>query len=399
MLAFLSTSGILLSIILLYHNARKNPSTIYLALFFFSISVYSLIEYVIFYSESKVLVGIFFINIGFITYLIGPALYWYTRSILSDDSRFKKQDFWHFIPMIIYLIAIMPHLFSPWIYKLELASKIIENRIAIATFNSMLYHNFISVFVVFLSRPVIIFFYILWSGSLFMKQLKSKNKPRIFVHQVFMKKWILVLYLFLVILIISHTAQIVIVNTFQSLVVFKTFNTLQILSAVGLVGLLVSPFFFPSILYGLPQIPETITSTTIIEEITTLPEIENQNSKFEQDYLLMIKRKVESTMSDFQPYLQTDLNLAGFAKLLQLPAHHLAYYFKEELKQPFNDYRNQWRVKHAKKLISDGKSLELTLEAIGLLSGFSSRNAFFTAFKKFEEMTPSVYAAKFTNKN
>jgi AraC-like DNA-binding protein len=51
--------------------------------------------------------------------------------------------------------------------------------------------------------------------------------------------------------------------------------------------------------------------------------------------------------------------------------------------------------KHAKNLIKEGKNAELTLEAIGLLSGFSSRNTFFTAFKKAEGISPGSYAAKF----
>jgi AraC-like DNA-binding protein len=100
-------------------------------------------------------------------------------------------------------------------------------------------------------------------------------------------------------------------------------------------------------------------------------------------------------MTDLQPYLQSDCNLAYFAKLVKIPAHHLAYYFREERKQTFNDYRNEWRVNHTKKLITEGKHAELTLEAIGQLSGFSSRNAFFTAFKKVEDISPGAFAAQF----
>jgi YesN/AraC family two-component response regulator len=43
--------------------------------------------------------------------------------------------------------------------------------------------------------------------------------------------------------------------------------------------------------------------------------------------------------------------------------HNLAYYFREENKQTFSDYRNEWRVEHAKNLIREGKSNDLTLEA------------------------------------
>jgi len=52
------------------------------------------------------------------------------------------------------------------------------------------------------------------------------------------------------------------------------------------------------------------------------------------------------------------------------------------------------RVRHAKKLIKEGKTKELTLEAIGQLSGFSTRNTFFMAFKKVEGISPGAYSSK-----
>jgi AraC-like DNA-binding protein len=60
----------------------------------------------------------------------------------------------------------------------------------------------------------------------------------------------------------------------------------------------------------------------------------------------------------------------------------------------FIAYRNRWRVGHAKKPIREGKSSQLTLEAIAGLSGFSNRNAFSSAFQKSEGVSPSTYALR-----
>ena len=99
-------------------------------------------------------------------------------------------------------------------------------------------------------------------------------------------------------------------------------------------------------------------------------------------------------MREEKPYLQPDCNLALLSKLINIPAHHLAYFFREVKNQPFTDFRNEWRVTHAKKLILEGKTKELTLEAIGLLSGFSTRNTFYTAFRKTEGSPPSAFVDK-----
>jgi AraC-like DNA-binding protein len=60
----------------------------------------------------------------------------------------------------------------------------------------------------------------------------------------------------------------------------------------------------------------------------------------------------------------------------------------------FINYRNQWRVENAKTLIKEGKAEELTLEAIGMLSGFTNRNSFIVAFKRVEGIPPNQYASQ-----
>jgi AraC-like DNA-binding protein len=103
-------------------------------------------------------------------------------------------------------------------------------------------------------------------------------------------------------------------------------------------------------------------------------------------------------MKDFRPYLQHDFNMAKLSVMVNIPVHHLAYYFREVKKISFTDFRNRWRVDHAKKLICEGKSKDLTLEAIGILSGFSSRNTFLNAFKKAEGISPSAYLSQINMK-
>jgi YesN/AraC family two-component response regulator len=99
-------------------------------------------------------------------------------------------------------------------------------------------------------------------------------------------------------------------------------------------------------------------------------------------------------MSKYQPFLQPKINLAQFSELINIPTHHLAYFFREIRKKAFNDYVNEYRVEHAKSMITEGKTANLTLEAIGVLSGFSSRTTFFRAFKKVEDVSPGAFADK-----
>jgi AraC-like DNA-binding protein len=51
------------------------------------------------------------------------------------------------------------------------------------------------------------------------------------------------------------------------------------------------------------------------------------------------------------------------------------------------------RIGHAKSLILEGRANDLTLEAIGMLSGFTNRNTFFISFKKIEGVSPKEFLA------
>ena len=97
-------------------------------------------------------------------------------------------------------------------------------------------------------------------------------------------------------------------------------------------------------------------------------------------------------MNEYQPYLDHDFSMARLSVITGIPVHHLAYYFREIRKQGFSEYRNKWRIEHAKSLIANGEASGITLEAIGEMSGFSSRNTFLAAFKKKEGVPPKAFA-------
>jgi len=291
------------------------------------------------------------------------------------------------------LIAIIPYLLTPYSHKAEVAKAIIDNQNLLMTIKVTVLSNIFSVTAMFLSRPVSAFLYTLLSIGIFLRYLFKNKESAVFSGQTFMIKWLFALLGF--ILLLSISTFLMIFNTFvlDSHNLFHTTNLLQILSAIGLTGLLVSPFFSPNILYGLPRIDENIAKSVLPSEPGQEKKPSEQN--FESSYLLLIEEKIKSSICESQPYLQPDLNLIKFAACLQIPPHHIAYYFREVKKQTFNDFRNECRVNHAKKMIIEGKAESLTLEAIALSSGFTTRNTFFTAFKKVEGISPGAFAGKF----
>jgi AraC-like DNA-binding protein len=346
-------------------------------------------------------------------YLIGPVLFLYVRSVITDDHHLHRSDLWHLFPVGIFFLAALPALFQPFGYVAEAADAIVQNPDAIGNYKPSMLSSLISYPALFLSRPILIFAYTCAAIIMLINYLLKHDKTSVFSGQSFMTKWLIILLGSFFFLVASH---ILILFDFTT----GTFNlqfllkTLRIISVAGLSGLLVSPFFFPGILYGLPRLPgneivsgkENFNPLIVvndnqnsgnqkqeIEEETKTLKIEKKNAApgFETDYITLISSLIEECMQEFQPYLQQDFNLTQLSVLVKIPVHHLAYYFREVKKQTFSDYRNAWRVKHAKNLIREGKSSDLTLEAIGILSGFSSRNTFLIAFKKAEGISPQAF--------
>lgn len=400
MLLFLSILGIFLSLILLFFNARKFSSSVYLSLFFLFTSLYGFYQYVLLYSKSVTLISLFLVNISIAAspvYLIGPMLYWYVRSVLTDSAKLRKNDFWHFLPMIVYFISALPNAFVPWQEKVEAARAVVADSGFMISYKATLLSHILPSVFIFLLRLFLILIYTLWSLGIFINYLIRKKSSTVFSGQHFMKKWLFILLGSMLVLVISQIFLVKKSFEMQFSELFFTVNVIRIISVISLVGLLISPFFFPTILYGLPRMPESTGQKNQEPEksgkkVTDPGQVLNS---FESEYLETIGRKTETCMEEYRLYLESECNLAYFSKYIKVPAHHLAYYFREVRKQPFNDFRNEWRVKHAKSLIKEGKANEITLEAIGSLSGFSSRNAFITDFKKLEGVSPSVYASRY----
>jgi AraC-like DNA-binding protein len=394
MLFFLSLLSSFLAIILLIFNANKNRASVYLSSFFLLLSLYGLLHYLLFYSGSVVWIGLAFFNFTFLSYLIGPVFYWYIRSVLTDNPRLFKRDLLHLLPAVIFFLTSLPYILTPWSHKLEIAEKLLKDVGILREMHVTPLYDLVPEAVIICSRPVFILLYAIGSAVMLIHWVWKKRAKHVLYQQRYVVVWLSHLLISLIILALSNLLILVDSFVHKRITDFYTLNLFLLLSVVGFSGMLILPFFFPFILYGLPRLPESMVGSGHRLQDRNLTKIQN-NKRFrlrlESDYLLSISEKTGSCMRELKPFLQSDFNLVQLSSLTHIPLHHLAYYFRESRKQSFNDYKNFWRIEHAKELILDGKADKMTLEAIGTLSGFTSRNTFFIAFKKAEGISPNSF--------
>ena len=401
MLLYISILGILLSVILFSFTARLYRSSVFLAGFFLLSSLYGFNIYALYYSKSELIVSIVLIYSNFSIFLHGPMLYWYIRGTLTDNPRLRRSDAWHLLPAVIFFVFSLPYIFIPMDEKLRITAELVKNINNIQIINPPILYPLIPTQFVFLLKIVQPLTYLIVSAWMLAKYLKTGHKNFIMSGQQIITKWLMVLVGFLLILAVGDSILHIEAFFTHDSSIFYTFNFLRISSTIGLIGFMISPLFFPTILYGLPIIPSAPESLNTTEDVGYSERKSQKVSMkvFEAAYLTQIQERIESEMIIGKVYLQDDFNLTKLSFLTQIPVHHLAYFFKEHVGETFHDFKNKWRVEHAKKLIREGKNRTMTLEAIGQMSGFTSRNTFFIAFKRIEGISPGEYAKGLTEQS
>lgn len=98
-------------------------------------------------------------------------------------------------------------------------------------------------------------------------------------------------------------------------------------------------------------------------------------------------------------YRDETLSLQSFAHYLDIPAHQLSKVINEKCGKSFFDLINYYRINEAKEILAEPGNNEKLIVTIAYSVGFSSKAAFYRAFKKFTDMTPSEYKKKYQNPN
>ncbi len=178
MLLFLSLTGIILSVILLIFNARRFRSSWYLGGFFFLVSLYAFFQYVFVDSHSVLLLTILFVHPAFLYYLIGPLLFWYIRSVLTDQTHFRRSDLWHLLPAFIYLLSVIPYLFLSWDEKTANAAMLASDVGNLKYMRASLLYSVFHPALVYISRPLLVTGYAIWSSIIFIQwMINHKTEP------------------------------------------------------------------------------------------------------------------------------------------------------------------------------------------------------------------------------
>ena len=379
---FTNILTILLSIVIFVFQKRKILSTPFISLFLMSVALIAIIRTIVFFEKEEWIVALFFHHFSFIYFLVGPLLFLYVRSNLVANEGFKKLDIFHFFPALFILINNIPYFLFPFESKIEFAKLIKDDIINVVKvknesfflFGDLSYYSpFLFLIYGFISLYLLII--PIRTGTNF--NLRKFRFDRI------SKIWVV----FICVTTISLCFFYVVLNF--NFLYYKDKDQIIFFAGVQAFLLMLFPLsliFTPQILYGF----------IFRDSKSKIPQDRNKQSiTFSSQKLTLenIAEKIELIMVNDKPFLSADFSFDDLVVLLAVPKNLVQRCLTEHLNTKFTDLRSHYRIRHAKELLCDTSNQNITIEAIGFESGFTTRSSFYRAFKEQTGITPKEFVS------
>ena len=372
--------GLLTIFLLLFKKNALRSFSDYLLTAFILCQCWTILLFILVYSESILDYPHLYKSAAPITFLIAPLGYLYVRSVLFNEVAFKKMDFLHMLPFLFFTLNYFPFFASSTESKLAiLNATLLDRNEAVTTQLGLLPESFFYVL-----RPVQTLIYLLFQWALLMQFNKAFKVKEVEQQIIVVTRWLKVFTLanatvlfslvFLILLYLS------VPNIFADLISLIPNYLLSLSFVVICAYLLVNP----QVLNGLPFVKYKEKKSRLLSDtVVQVPFIHKNYAKE--------IAQLEAYFANSKAYLQPNLSISEVAVATQIPNRELSFLINSYHKKRFSDYLNDMRLSHFLDQVDAATLDQFTIEAIALASGFSSKSSFYRAFKKKYGSSPSAY--------
>lgn len=309
---------------------------------------------------------------NFFAFLYIPSIYLYLKRIIKDQPLVFF-DLIHVLPALLYLIDFMPvFLLGPEEKLTLILGEINQTKEYIAFNQSMLFPS--NFWIIFRTFMVLLY----WVCSVvFLIRHQSKIGD---INRFFGKDWVSWMKIYLV----FQAGIIFPVFVFSSS--FDFYDLIHIPVALLIIISGASILFYPKVLYGMNEF-EYLLDTQLQKEI-----IDDEEMPILTDAKTIEIHEALIILEDQKKFYQKKgYAIRDLAKDTGIPSYILTLYINRILDTNFSDFINEKRILQCTKLMQQGDLSHLTLEGLADTCGFSNRNSFLAAFKKFKGTTPSAF--------
>jgi len=348
--------ALLLSVLLLRKKPR-NLSNIFLALLVFFFALMALNIALVTVLRSYDLFHLFrYVQLE-LMFGIGPAIYFYTKSITQPTFKFSSKELIHFIPVVLEFIFYRTSFYRLGADGLYEATPhpytkiyLIEQWLGII---SITVYTLLSLQLFFQHQKGLKQHY----SNLEKKTLKWLRTP-LLIYSGFWIGWN----------ILTEIDRFAFDRAYKEAYFLPTFVGLAIVTCwIGFKD------------YIRSQVAPPTHATIKKTKFDTNPQHQ------------ALAKDITKLMSEQKPYLDADLDLSKLSELLEANPKQVSAAINQHFEKNFYEYINSYRVEAFKARMIQADSDKLTLLGHAFECGFKSKSTFNHVFKKISGKTPSDY--------
>ena len=304
-----------------------------------------------------------------VSFVLGPVLYFYTRSLTESGFQLQKKNLWHLVPGLV-VLAYQVFIF---IYDaMQPGFDQVQNGVWL----EQVHFRYVAPFQHELGRLSQVL-YLAFSIQLYLQYRQQIQHFFSDIYQVELR-WI---RNFLVV----YTALFVVGGIFEIINRDITelhwqenwWSRLAIAAVMLYIGV-----------YGY------ITDWSRLVDIRFPRAIRTASGASDEEASEIVGRwkdPLMQVMTSEKPYLNPNLTIADLAQQLGTSTNVLSQVINAGFDQNFNEFVNAYRVEAVKQHLQDGLPQQYSLLGIAQECGFNSKATFNRTFKKFAHKTPSEY--------
>ncbi|MGB2702414.1 MAG: helix-turn-helix domain-containing protein [Chitinophagaceae bacterium] len=322
-------------------------------------------------------------------FFIGPVIFFYVQSLLNPSFRFGKNEWWHLLPGILYLLfsiimVVTDKLVLKKYYFLAGGQDPdFDTWYQLTGFASMLFYFFLSLRYYNLYKKLIL-------QVVSYAELVSFRWVR-----NFLVAFLIMLFIKIVFFILGEITDMSYWDTWWYFFVFAIlFYYIAITGYANSVETKVA--FKPHLLTYRPTLllnySPSLTLTESVTEEAEIIAIEPASKENAADEVLTEwKPKLLGLLQEEKIYEDPELTLTQVAKQLQSNPSFISMVVNRGFGLNFNDFINQFRIEAVKEMLKKGEHKKQTLLGIAYECGFNSKATFNRAFKKVTGLTPKEW--------
>lgn len=290
-----------------------------------------------------------------LTYWIGPAFYFYVRTLTQPNKAFRKNDWWHFSLIVLNYIHSIYHGIvansNPWPWFHHVAE--FFESLAIV---SILIYMFVS----------------FWSIQKYQYALLDRVSSLEQIDLQWLKKIIYVIAgsfaLILTFLIVS--------TGFFGMESFDEWDDSREATLL----------LYAAILYWLSISGYKQAQTLVITHAEVDEPIANNTDS--------LMHKIQQEVEERKLYIKQDLSLLDLSRTIDISERAISSAINSELNKNYFQFINEYRVEEMKRLLLDPSAEHLKILSLATAAGFNSKASMNRIFKAYTGTTPKEFREK-----